>query len=257
MTDWDPEQYLKFLKERNKPVIDLISNIDLERPRRVIDIGCGPGNSTALLRDRWPEAEMIGIDNSPSMIDKAREACLGAAFLISDMCADLTGLGTFDLVFANASLQWVSDQGKLIPRLLDLVGPKGVFAAQIPQYDQMPISKVIGEVVSSPRWSASLGKIDPGYHFNPDKRYYEWSSGTDLDVRMWATEYYHVMEDHDKIIEMMLSTGLKTYLEHLNGDESSQFIRSIVDGLRKAYPPQSDGKVLFPFKRLFVIASKG
>ncbi len=256
MSDWNPELYRKFLKERNKPVMDLIGNIDLERPGRIIDIGCGPGNSTALLRERWPEAEIIGIDNSPSMIDKALECCQEASFLMADMCSGLSSLGKFDLVFANASLQWVSDQGQLIPRLLDMVGPKGVFAAQIPQYDQMPISVVIDDLVSSPRWSALLGDVDPGYHFNPDRSYYEWSSGTGLDVRMWATEYYHVMDDHDKIIEMMMSTGLKTYLGYLDEDDVPEFTRSVREGLERAYPPQSDGKVLFPFKRLFVTASR-
>lgn len=256
MSDWDPEQYLKFQKERNKPALDLINNIGIERPGRIIDIGCGPGNSTALLKARWPEAEVIGIDNSPSMIGKARDVCPNASFLAKDMCEDLKHLGRFDVVFANASLQWVPDQARLISSLLDLVGPKGAFAAQIPQYDQMLISGIIGEVVSSPRWSASLGKIDPGFHFNPDESYYDWSSGTDFEVRMWATEYYHVMDGHDKIVEMMMSTGLKTYMEHLSEDEAPEFIGSVTEGLRRAYPPKRDGKVLFPFKRLSVTASR-
>lgn len=140
--------------------------------------------------------------------------------------------------------------------MFDLVGPKGVFAAQIPQYDQMPISKVISEVAPSPRWFASLGKIDPGNHFYPDKRYYEWLSDPKFDVRMWATEYYHVMDDNDRIIEMMTSTGLKTYLAHLGEEGVTELTRSVKGGLEKAYPPQSDGKVLFPFKRLFLLASK-
>jgi len=191
------------------------------------------------------------------MISKARDSCPEASFHTMDMCQDLTHLGRFDLVFANASLQWVPDQGRLISGLLDLVGPKGVFAAQIPQYDQMPISGVVAKVVSSPRWYALLGKVDPGYHFNPDASYYDWLSGMNMDVRMWATEYYHVMDGHKKIVEMMMSTGLKTYLEHLSNEESPEFIGSIMEGLRIAYPSRRDGKVLFPFKRLFILTKKG
>lgn len=248
--------YLRFRRERNKPAYDLICNIDLERPGRMVDLGCGPGNSTALLRDRWPEAEVVGIDSSASMIGKAKDACPGASFLVMDMCEDLARLGPFDLIFANASLQWVSDQGRLLRRMLSLLRPKGVFAAQIPQYDQMPISKVIDDVVSSPEWSGALGEIDPGYHFNPDERYYEWLTGKGIAVQMWATEYYHIMDGHDRIVEMISSTGLRPFLQQLSDEDVPDFIRSITEGLRSAYPFRSDGKVLFPFKRLFVTARK-
>ena len=184
VTDRDPDLYLKLQEGRNKPADDLINDIGLDRPGRAIDIGCGPENSTAPPKDRWPEAEMIGVDNSSSMICKAREACPGASFLALDMCDDLAHLGRFDVVFANASLQWVLDQGRLMPRLLDMVDSKGVFAAQIPQYDQMPISGAMGEVVSSPRWSGSLGNVDPGYRFHPDSSYYGWLSDKNLHLRM-------------------------------------------------------------------------
>ena len=256
MADWDPELYLRFQRERDKPAMDLIGNIELDSPGRIVDLGCGPGNSTLLLKARWPGAEIIGIDCSPSMIGKAREACPEASFLVADMCGDLTDLGPFDIVFANASLQWISDQAGLIFRLFGLVGPQGVLAAQIPQFDQMPISGVINKVVASSRWASSLGDLDPGFHFNPDANYYEWFSYPGTDVRMWATEYYHVMDGHDRIVEMMRSTGLKTYLEHLSDGDAPQFIRSIKEGLERAYPRQKDGKVLFPFKRLFVLARK-
>ncbi len=256
MADWNPDLYLKFQMERDRPALDLIRSIDMDEPRRIVDLGCGPGNSTGLLMARWPEAEIIGIDSSPSMIGKAQVACPGASFLTTDMCADLRHLGAFDIVFANASLQWVSDQARLMPCLFEMVGPKGVFAAQIPQYDQMPISKAIGKLVASTRWSALLGDVDPGYHFNPDKSYYDWCSGPGIDVRMWSTEYYHVMEGHDKIIEMMMSTGLKTYLEHIGGDDAQEFISSIRERLMSVYPLQGDGMVLFPFKRLFVVAKR-
>lgn len=256
MADWNPELYLKFQSERDKPAMDLIGNIELDKPDRIVDLGCSPGNSTLLLRSRWPEAEIVGIDRSPSMIAKAREVCPGASFLTMDMCGDLTHLGPFDIVFANASLQWVSDQASVIPCLLGLVGPKGVFAAQIPQFDQMPISEVIRKVVMSSRWSTSLGDVDPGFHFNPDASYYEWLSASDVAVRMWSTDYFHVMDGHDTIIDMIRSTGLKTYLEHINADDVPMFMGSIKEGLMKVYPRQSDGKVLFPFKRLFVSARK-
>lgn len=256
MSDWNPELYLRFQKERNQPIIDLISRIGVQAPERIIDIGCGPGNSTEPLKKRWPKAEIIGIDNSEAMIDKARANCPGNKFIVGDACTDLSSLGRFDIVFANASLQWMPDHERLVPRLFDMVRCNGSLAVQIPQYDQMPISTVIEKVVTSKKWNEVLKDVNPGFIFHPDERYYDWLCKKSSDICMWATEYQHVMNDHDKIIEMMRATGLKTYLDHLPDGSVPEFIGDVVEMLRIVYPSRCDNNVLFPFKRLFFIANK-
>ncbi len=201
MSDWDPELYLRFMKERTQPVHDLISRIEIERPKRIIDIGCGPGNSTRVLKDRWPSVEIIGLDRSEAMIEKARKDCTDIKFILGNAAGDLSHLGRFDIVFANASLQWIPDHKSLIPRLFDMVSSKGVFAAQIPQFNRMPISDVIKNVVSSPKWSSFVGGVEEGYNFSSDESYYDYLSGRSNKTHMWTTDYYHVMNDHDGIME--------------------------------------------------------
>jgi len=257
MTDWNPDLYLRFKRERNQPLYDLISRIEIDAPERIIDIGCGPGNSTQVLRDRWPRAEIIGIDSSRSMIEKATSACPGPMFMVRNACDDLSDLGGFDLVFANASLQWMPDQEHLVPRLFNMLRPKGVFAAQIPQYDHMPVSKAIDGVVSSPKWAQFFNGVDPGFNFHTERSYYEWLCEISTQLQMWTTDYYHIMDSHDRIVEMMGSTGLKTYLSLLPGDKVPEFTTYVLESIKAAYPNQCDGKVMFPFKRLFVVATKG
>lgn len=257
MSDWDPELYLRFMKERTQPVHDLISRIEIERPKRIIDIGCGPGNSTRVLKDRWPSVEIIGLDRSEAMIEKARKDCTDIKFILGNAAGDLSHLGRFDIVFANASLQWIPDHKSLIPRLFDMVSSKGVFAAQIPQFNRMPISDVIKNVVSSPKWSSFVGGVEEGYNFSSDESYYDYLSGRSNKIHMWTTDYYHVMNDHDGIMEMISSTGLKPFLDVLPNELISDFSESVLERVRSAYPTQGDGKVLFPFKRFFIIASNG
>ncbi|NLT38796.1 MAG: methyltransferase domain-containing protein [Methanomassiliicoccus sp.] len=254
MSDWNPTQYLRFVNERTRPVHDLISRIDTAEPKRILDIGCGPGNSTIALRDRWPAAKVIGLDSSKNMVEKARQDCPEAEFLVRDASGDLSDLGTFDVVFANASLQWMPDHEALIPRLFKLLGEEGIFAAQLPQYDQMPMSKVVAELVSTPQWSPKLGDVRTGFSFHPDGFYYDLLSQLTDDIQMWATEYFHIMPGHSDIISMMESTALRPYTDHLEGEQIVDFKASVCKVLKTTYVAQQDGRVLFPFKRLFVVA---
>jgi len=256
MSDWNPTQYLRFINERTRPVHDLISRIDTAEPKRILDIGCGPGNSTIALRERWPAAKIIGLDSSKSMVEKARQDCPEAEFLVRDACSDLADLGIFDVVFANASLQWMPDHESLIPRLFKLLDGEGIFAAQLPQYDQMPMSKVVAEVISTLPWSLILGNVRTGFSFHPDGFYYDLLSQLTDDIQMWATEYFHIMPGHSDIISMMESTALRPYTDRLEGEQIVDFKASVCNLLKSTYIAQLDGRVLFPFKRLFVVARR-
>ncbi|WP_026069040.1 methyltransferase domain-containing protein [Methanomassiliicoccus luminyensis] len=256
MSDWDPKQYLRFGKERTRPVYDLTSHIGLDEPRRILDIGCGPGNSTAVLEQRWPGAHIIGLDSSESMIKKAKEDHPNIEFVSRDACDDLSDLGDFDIVFSNASLQWMPDHPSLIPRLFGMLRERGTFAAQIPQFDRMPASQAIDEVVASDEWRDYFLDFKSGLVHNPDELYYDILCERASSIDIWATEYHHIMPDHQAIVSMLSSTGLRPYLERLNREKARTFKEAVLENLVKRYPTRVDGKVLFPFKRLFIVASR-
>lgn len=256
MADWNPQLYLKFKKERTLPVYDLIAKIEQEAPRRILDIGCGPGNSTAALVNRFPGAQVTGLDYSPAMIERAKNECPTASFIVGDAGSDLSGLGSFDLVFANAWLQWMPDHEGLLQRLFVLLNQGGAMAIQIPQFDRMPIDYVIDKVAASPDFADFFAGFESGMHFLPDGAYYDVLSISSSDVYMWATEYFHVMEDHSAIIEWISSTGMKPYIERLPEELRGAFISKVLEEIKMVYPSQKDGRVLFPFKRLFFISYK-
>lgn len=254
MADWNPNMYLKFGRERTQPAIDLLSQIEIEAPRRIIDIGCGPGNSTILLKYRWPDADITGIDLSQAMIEQAKKDYPDIRFITGDAGGDLSHLGWFDVLFANASLQWIPDHPHLIPRLFGMVNPGGVFAAQIPQFDRMPIACTLHDTASSPKWKGYFADLKPGYLFCPDESYYDLLCRESSGIDLWTTDYYHVMDNHNRIIEMMRSTGIKPYLDRLTPEQGAEFCGDILEGLKNDYPVRADNKVLYPFKRFFVIA---
>lgn len=256
MSDWEPERYLKFKRERTRPVYDLISRIELNAPERILDIGCGPGNSTAPLRERWPCSEIIGIDSSPAMVERAQCDHPDIKFVVMDAGRDLSSLGEFDLVFANASLQWIPDHEALLPRLLGMLRPGGVLAVQVPQFDEMPISKALTEAAASSAWNAYFAGFEPGFAFRPARAYYDILSGMVKDLQIWSIDYYHIMPSHEAIVDMMEPTGLRPYLERLPSTHRHAFKQAVIDRLETCYPCQSDGSVLYPFKRLFIVASR-
>ena len=254
MDDWNPSLYLQFKDERTRPVLDLIAQLKTE-PGRVLDIGCGPGNSTAALKARFPQAEIIGLDFSETMIERARAECPGPTFLVGDAGGDLSGLGSFDLIFANASLQWLPNHGELLHKYVSMLTSGGVIAMQVPQYDRMPVSALIDRIACSPEYTGFFSDSESGMFFYPDSFYYDTLSPFGA-VEMWSTAYFHVLSGHYAIIDWISSTGLRPYIERLPRELQPAFIRDVREGLRQFYPPQEDGKVLFPFSRLFFILYK-
>lgn len=256
MSDWKPELYLKFDKQRTQPSIDLTARIDLAAPKRIIDIGCGPGNSTAVLKNRWPNANITGLDSSPAMIAQAGQTNQDITWVCADASNDLSALGRFDIVFSNAAIQWMPDHDALLPNLFSLLEGGGVLAVQVPNTTHMPIHIALQALVKSGKWHDKLGHITT-HATCAAPTYYDILSKLTPDIDLWETHYHHVMDSHNALVQWYTSTGLRPYLDALESDgDKAAFLADFEDTLINAYPAQSDGKVLFPFVRIFFIARK-
>ncbi len=256
MIDWDSELYLRYEKERTQPSLDLTWRIPLESPQEIIDLGCGPGNSTRALRRRWPNARIVGLDSSPAMIERARQSSTDIEWRVADIQTWFEP-NRFDLIFANASLHWVADHETLTPRLINALKPQGVLAFQMPALYNQPASQSVNELADAPRWRPYRlqERYTPCVH-NPSA-YYDWLSPLSKHLQIWETVYFHELENPHQIIEFYSSTGLKPYLEGLPSEElRDQFKADVQDIYRTLFPAQKNGKILFPFRRLFVIAGR-
>ena len=253
MDGWKPDLYLKFAKERTQPTKDLVARIEVEAPAQIIDLGCGPGNSTAELARRWPDARLVGLDVSPAMIEKARQSGLRAEWVLASM-AELPRLGHFDVIFSNAAIQWQPDHETLLKMFLGQVIPGGVLAVQVPEFDSIPLSWAIDEAARMPDRAQFFKAFDNGLTFHPVEYYYDIISGLSRCVTLWETEYCHVMENHQALIDWSSSTAMLPYLSRLpSPSDVDAFLADVLVGVKTAYPVRSDGKVLFKFKSLFFI----
>ena len=260
MSGWNPNQYLKFAAERTQPCRDLAARIAVSSPRRVIDLGCGPGNSSAVLIDHWPDAEFTGLDSSAEMIDRARREYPRQHWIAGDIAEWAAASdGQFDVVFSNAAMQWVEDHAAVYPRLLSRVAPGGALAIQIPgNIDALP-HRLMREVAASPEWKGSFppGKVREWHHHEMEF-YYDTLAPVAARLDLWATEYLHVLADVEAIVEGYRGTGLRPFLEVLDTDAERQRVAAdYLASLRPHFPPRAAGGVLFPFRRIFLIAYKG
>jgi trans-aconitate 2-methyltransferase len=260
MPGWNPNQYLKFAEERTQPCRDLAARIAVANVQRVIDLGCGPGNSAAVLRDRWPDAEFTGLDSSADMIERAQREYPGQHWIAGDISAWAAASGDrFDVVFSNAALQWVDHHASLYPRLLSRVAPGGALAIQIPgNIDALP-HRLMREVAASPAWSRWFrpGNVREWRHHEMEF-YYDALAPTAARLDIWATEYLHILPDAEAIVEWYRGTGMRPFLELLETETDRQrFAADYLASLQPHYPPRAAGGVLFPFRRIFLIAYRG
>ena len=254
MPTWDADLYLRFANERTQPAIDLLARVALTAPARVIDLGCGPGNSTALLRRRWAAAAVTGLDSSPQMIAAARRDQPDGDWVLDDITT-WTAAPPYDLVFSNATLQWLPDHATLYPHIFAQVATGGALATQIPVFHAMPVQRALLGVAADPAWcdrlepaTRSLIAESPGF-------YYDALRPLASHVDLWETEYNHILASTDAIVEWISATRLRPYLEALADDvERGEFLVRLRAAVAAIYTPQHDGKVLFPFRRLFVVA---
>lgn len=253
-SDWNPELYARFADERLRPVLDLLARVPLDAPRTIVDLGCGAGASTKPLVARWPGAQVLGIDTSPAMIDEARAKVPGATFAIADV-ATWTPTPPVDLLFSNATLQWLPDHATLLPRLMALLAPGGVLAVQMPDNLDEPSHALMRTIAAEAPFAETLreaaGKRTklPGFEATYDRL-----ASRAARVEIWRTTYVHPLAGPDKIIEMLSSTGLRSFLDPLDADLRREFLARYGARLAEAYPACADGRVLFRFPRLFWVA---
>jgi trans-aconitate 2-methyltransferase len=256
MPIWDVKQYLRFNDERIRPCRELAARVALADPARVMDLGCGPGNSTDVLAERWPKAELTGLDSSPEMIAAARQAKPGMNWRLCDITswADESG-GNYDVVFSNAALQWVPDHAALFPKLLTRVAPGGALAIQIPGNYDAPAHCLMREMAASQAWRGCFPAGVREWHVENLATYHDILAPGAAAVDFWETEYLHIMADAAAIVEWYKGTGLRPFLQPLPNDEMrADFTAEYLERIRRAYPPRSNGRVIFPFRRLFLIA---
>ena len=255
-SDWNPGLYLKFGDERTQPSVDLVSRIKAINPRNIIDVGCGPGNSTMVLANRWPEAEIYGLDSSRAMIEKARLDYPEKIWLQGDIL-DFVPEQKYGIVFSNAVLQWIPDHEKLVSGLFDMVDAGGALAVQISLFSSMTMGKIIEDVSSSGVWQKLMEGCSGLFTYNSSSFYYNLLAEKAGTIEMWETSYIHVMDSHQALLDWIRSTGLKPYLDRLPADEMKRkFEQEILEDIKKRYRAEANGKVLFPFLRLFFIAYK-
>jgi trans-aconitate 2-methyltransferase len=259
MPTWRPEQYLQFEEERTRPCRDLVARIPLDKPCAVIDLGCGPGNSTAVLGERWPSAKITGLDNSTAMLERARRSFPQHEWMRGDIAEWAASGGTdYDVVFSNAALQWVADHQDVYPRLLKRVRTGGVLAIQVPANMDAPAHQIMRDLASSPTWRDYFAPVGVReWHVHEAGFYYDVLSSCAKRLDLWETEYIHVMPNAESIGEWYKGSGLRPFLDVLPDEGCrDRFLKDYVSAVRGVYTPRPDGRVLFPFRRLFLIAYK-
>jgi trans-aconitate 2-methyltransferase len=256
MGTWNPQQYLKFKNERTQPSVDLVARIRVDHPGTILDIGCGPGNSTQVLYQRWPNAEITGVDNSPEMIEKARRDYPHQKWLLAD-ASKLELDRAYDVVFSNAVLQWIPDHDLLIPRFFAIVNPKGSLAVQVPANNESPVHKALLTVSSREKWSRFTSGSEKQLTYRTAEYYYNILSPLSSELDLWEIIYHHVLDSHAGMIEWYKGTGMRPFLERLPDDESrKEFEDEMLTECKQSYPIQKDGKVIYAFKRIFFVAYK-
>jgi trans-aconitate 2-methyltransferase len=245
---------LKFADERGRPARDLLAQVPLSSPGRVYDLGCGPGNSTALLAEAYPEAELVGVDHSEEMLAGARRALPSRLFVHADLARWLPEK-TPDLLFSNAAFHWVPDHLERMKRLVGTLVEGGVLAVQIPDNLEEPSHRLMRDSAASGPWSAKLVDADRARAIVESPRaYYDAIRPLSSRFDVWRTTYHHWLEGPGAIVEFLKSTALRPYLAPLDEGERERFLADYAGRIAEAYPAGPDGKSLLPFPRLFLVA---
>ena len=252
MADWSPSLYTQFEDERTRPARDLLAQVPLAAARKIIDMGCGPGNSTELLAARYPAAELTGLDSSPNMLAEARKRLPDAHFGLADANAWTPDPAT-DLVFANAIYQWVPGHLGVLPKVLAAMSEGGCLAVQMPDNMAEPSHVLMREVAADGAWADRLAGA-ARLPLPPVTTYYNALKPFARHLDIWHSTYNHALADAAAVVEWVKSTGLRPFLDPLSVDERAEFLTRYLARIADAYPAAVDGKVLLRFPRLFMVA---
>lgn len=257
---WDPNQYLKFADHRLRPALELLDRIPLEDPKVIYDIGCGTGQITRLIAERWPAAKVYGLDNSPEMLAKASAEPSSVEWIEADI-QQWSPSAAPDLIYSNATLQWVTDHQELFPRLAGAVQPGGCLAVQMPlswgmaSHHLMRETLATGGIDGQALGSAELRQAVGRKWVEDAPEYYDLLEGLCSNVDIWETEYLQILAGDDPVLEWVKGTGLRPILNGLGDAEREQFLTQYRQRLREAYPLRTNGQTIYPFRRLFIVAT--
>lgn len=250
---WDPGQYLAFADLRLRPALDLLARVPVDTPAAVVDLGCGAGNVTRVLRQRWPAARITGIDGSPEMLAKARDTAPDIAWIEADIDA-WQAAAPVEVLYSNAALHWLRDHDRLFPRLFAMVAAGGALAVQMPHNPDAPFQRLMEEVARDGPWWDRLAPLlrpdpvaEPGF-------YYDLLAPAAARVELWETTYQQVLSGDNPIVDWVKGSRLRPLLAALDEPRRSEYEAEYAARVRAAYPRLADGHTLFPFRRLFLIA---
>lgn len=256
MPSWDPAIYERYKTYRDRPALDLMVQLPQREYREIWDLGCGTGEHAALLAARHPDANVHGLDSSPEMLAKARKRDAKVEWVLSDV-EDWAPVVAPDLVFTNATLQWLPEHEDLIPALVSKIARGGVFACQMPMAWETEHHRILRETATEGAWASRTADARLIRPTPPLADYYGWLAGQCGDIDIWTTTYLHVLEGEDPVVDWMYGTALRPYLDVLTEQPlCDAFLNEFRARIAKAFPPREDGVTLFPFPRLFMVAVK-
>jgi trans-aconitate 2-methyltransferase len=253
MTRWDPLVYLRHAGKRGRAFVELLARVPVEAPARVLDLGCGAGNLTPVLRGRWPGAEILGVDASAEMVAHARATDPDGHYEVADVTTWEPD-GAYDVIVSNAMFQWLPDSFDVIARLLGAVSPGGAFAVQVPDNQDAPSHALMREVAARSAFVAHTADVRR-FSRTDAASYLELFTGQGWTADVWTTEYLHVLQGDDAVWDWVSGTGARPYLQALPDGLREEFVAEYQAELRAAYPQRPWGTV-FPFARTFAVATR-
>jgi trans-aconitate 2-methyltransferase len=253
MATWDPQVYTAFAAPRLRPALDLLARVGATRPTEVADLGCGTGNVTRVLAGRWPDAHVTGVDSSPEMLAAAAAESGGIDWVQGDM-GEWAPARPLDVLFSNAALHWLGNHDTLFPRLMGLLVRGGWLAVQMPHNHYAASHAVMAEAAEAGPWREVLAPLAARFPVADPATYYGLLAPLSAELDIWETEYLHVLDGDDPVVKWTMGTALRPLLEAVDEPWRSGFLAEYTRRIAKAYPKRADGKTLFPFRRLFLVA---